>query len=664
VRAYVCVRLSVRLDVVRGPPPSIARYHLPYGLALWIQFFILYNNFIPISLYVVSEMISLFHALVFSFDEAMIDPETGIGGNCRATQLTQELGLVEYVFSDKTGTLTKNKMTFKACVAGDVVYYVQTGQRARLPQENDAAHNMPPSATSSSGSSDATSSGSGSGGSSSSGGGGGGGGGGSGNSSSNSGGSGGDSAKGLVGRKSSPDRTRAKRPHSAGAAGSTSDKKSQLASLTGADRSASGSGVPGANSIAGGADSTSGGGGGDGGGGQSGCGGEEMLRAAPGFVVRNFGQARTDSMVGLALRQQMGGIQRKMQRQLQQQCADNQASGADNTPLAPNKQRRRTIAVVPAAADDRPAGVVVVVPEPAASGTKAAASVGVGVGEGGGALSPAPKQEEQVRTQKQNMRDLLLMMSLVHTVAVEKESAHDETEASARSGATGGATGTSGGISSCNETATGSALLSADGEAEGSAAEPRYQAESPDELALVRAAAEAGYQFLSRTRTEVTIQVPFDDAVEADSDDGSVEEVYSILAANAFTSTRKRQSLVMRRPDGCVYVRAVLLSGRTWGRTAVCLGARVGHGVHTTLCLRTHAPLPPRALVVPLLVLLPLVLPPPLVLLLVILLLLVVVLLLRVLFLLLRVLLLLLVLVLLLLLLPPSLLFSRVNQRR
>jgi P-type E1-E2 ATPase len=41
---------------------------------------------------------------------------------CRASDLIEELGQIDFVFSDKTGTLTQNKMIFKKCTVNGVIY--------------------------------------------------------------------------------------------------------------------------------------------------------------------------------------------------------------------------------------------------------------------------------------------------------------------------------------------------------------------------------------------------------------------------------------------------------------------------------------------------------------------------------------------------------------
>lgn len=52
----------------------------------------------------------------------MYYPEKDTPAKARTTTLNEQLGQIHYVFSDKTGTLTQNIMTFKKCCINGQIY--------------------------------------------------------------------------------------------------------------------------------------------------------------------------------------------------------------------------------------------------------------------------------------------------------------------------------------------------------------------------------------------------------------------------------------------------------------------------------------------------------------------------------------------------------------
>ncbi|XP_018568743.1 probable phospholipid-transporting ATPase IA isoform X3 [Anoplophora glabripennis] len=87
-----------------------------------LTFVILFNNLIPISLQVTLEVVRFIQAIFINMDSEMYHAETDTPAMARTSNLNEELGQVKYIFSDKTGTLTRNVMEFKRCAIGHDVY--------------------------------------------------------------------------------------------------------------------------------------------------------------------------------------------------------------------------------------------------------------------------------------------------------------------------------------------------------------------------------------------------------------------------------------------------------------------------------------------------------------------------------------------------------------
>jgi magnesium-transporting ATPase (P-type) len=91
----------------------------------WIQTFLLFStlltNFVPLSLYVTIEFVTLMIRFLINNDIDMYHEGTDTRALARSTNVT-DLGQVQYVFSDKTGTLTQNVMGFKRCSVDGMIF--------------------------------------------------------------------------------------------------------------------------------------------------------------------------------------------------------------------------------------------------------------------------------------------------------------------------------------------------------------------------------------------------------------------------------------------------------------------------------------------------------------------------------------------------------------
>uniref|UniRef100_G3U7G2 Phospholipid-transporting ATPase n=1 Tax=Loxodonta africana TaxID=9785 RepID=G3U7G2_LOXAF len=90
-------------------------------LSFW-GYIIILNTLVPISLYVSVEVIRLGQSHFINWDLQMYYAEKDTPAKARTTTLNEQLGQIHYVFSDKTGTLTQNIMTFKKCCINGQIY--------------------------------------------------------------------------------------------------------------------------------------------------------------------------------------------------------------------------------------------------------------------------------------------------------------------------------------------------------------------------------------------------------------------------------------------------------------------------------------------------------------------------------------------------------------
>jgi len=120
-----------------GGKPSLDGF-----ITFWASI-ILFQNLVPISLYISLEIIKTLQAFFIYSDTYMYYEKVDYPCTPKSWNISDDLGQIEYIFSDKTGTLTQNVMEFKKCSINGMPYgeaytEAQAGMQRRLGVDVEA----------------------------------------------------------------------------------------------------------------------------------------------------------------------------------------------------------------------------------------------------------------------------------------------------------------------------------------------------------------------------------------------------------------------------------------------------------------------------------------------------------------------------------------------
>ena len=121
----------------KDPNESDTSFYLD-GILSFLKFFLLLSSILPISLLVSLEIIKVIQSLFIMADAKMYSVDVDQRCKVMSISLNEELGLINNIFTDKTGTLTANEMIFKACSVGKIKYDKKTAENINFELDSNS----------------------------------------------------------------------------------------------------------------------------------------------------------------------------------------------------------------------------------------------------------------------------------------------------------------------------------------------------------------------------------------------------------------------------------------------------------------------------------------------------------------------------------------------
>ena len=103
-------------------------------LIMYIRCYLLTSIMIPVSLKVTIDICKYVYATWIRNDKKIYDEKRGQRALVNNTSVIEDLGQIEYIFTDKTGTLTENEMKLKKLAVG-TKYYGHSGEAEELLED-------------------------------------------------------------------------------------------------------------------------------------------------------------------------------------------------------------------------------------------------------------------------------------------------------------------------------------------------------------------------------------------------------------------------------------------------------------------------------------------------------------------------------------------------